>query len=188
LPVQLPFYTVTGVKEPSVWYIVPQYIFLFGIMAISMYPNLILKPVMSAVSTYFASSIYWEDYTVISSLGYWNGNAVMIVTMGVFMIPLLWLLFRIKAVTKVKQFNIVYAAERPDRPETTHYAHNFFAHYQKALGFLARPKVTEFWGNIAEAIHSVGALFRQLYTGNGQTYAIHILVFLLISYFILGVK
>ena len=40
---------------------------------------------------------------------------------------------------KVRQFNMVYAAERPERPETTHYAHNFFAPYRKALGFLAAP-------------------------------------------------
>jgi formate hydrogenlyase subunit 3/multisubunit Na+/H+ antiporter MnhD subunit len=175
-------------KEPSIWYIIPQYIFLIGIMAFSMYPNLILKPIMSAISIYFPSTVNWEGYTVISSLGYWNGNAVMMVTMGVFMVPTIWLLLRLRAITKVKQFNIVFSAERPDRPETSHYAHNFFAHYQKALGFLAKSKVTTFWNGIAEGAHSIGSMFRHIYSGNGQTYAIHILIFIVVSYLLLGVK
>jgi len=175
-------------KDPSIWYIIPQYIFLIAIMALSTFPNLILKPVMSAVEVYFPSTVNWEGYTVINTLGYWNGNVVMMVTMGVFMVPLIWLLFRLRAITKVKQFNIVFSAERPDKPETTHYAHNFYAHYQKALGFLARPKVTVFWNNIAEWFHSAGSLFRHIYTGNGQTYALHILIFIVVSYFLLGVN
>jgi len=176
------------VKEPSLWYIVPQYIFLIIIMSISTFPNLILKPIMAAVTVYFPSTVDWNGYTVINSLGYWNGNAIMIVTMAVFMVPLIWLLFRLRAITKVKQFNIVFSAERPDRPETTHYAHNFYAHYQKALGFLAKPKAIAFWNNVAEWFHSAGSLFRHLYTGNGQTYALHILIFIIVSYFLLGVN
>jgi hypothetical protein len=31
---------------------------------------------------------------------------------------------------KVKQFNIVYAGERPYKPQTTHFAWNFFEPYR----------------------------------------------------------
>ena len=31
---------------------------------------------------------------------------------------------------KVKQFNIVFSAERPFKPNTTHFAWNFFAPYR----------------------------------------------------------
>jgi len=176
------------VKEASLWYIVPQYIFIITIMGISMYPNLIIKPITAAVSSYFPVTINWEGYKVISSLGYWNGNIVMMITMIIFFIPLVWLLLRIRSVTKVKQFNIVYAAERPDRPETTHYAHNFFAHYQKAMGFLVRPVITKFWNSVSEWTHSLAGLFRHIYTGNGQTYALHIIIFIVVTYFLLGAK
>lgn len=176
------------VKEPSLWLLIPQYIFLLTIMAISVFPNLILKPLIQAVTDYYPGVLDWNGYQVISSLGYWNGHVVMIVTMGVFMLPLIWLLLRLRSITKVKQFNIVYAAERPDRPETTHFAYNFFSHYQKALGFLVRSRVTSFWNGIAEGAHSLGAMFRQIYTGNGQTYALHILLFAVLLYLIAGVK
>ncbi|MDP8209473.1 MAG: proton-conducting transporter membrane subunit [Candidatus Stygibacter australis] len=176
------------VKEASLWYLVPQVIFIGAIMAVSTFPNLILKPIMAAVDTQFASTINWEGYKVITTLGYWNGNAVMMITMGVFMVPLIWLLVRVKMVQKVEQFNIVYAAERPDRPETTHFAYNFFSHYQKALGFLVNHQVTNFWKSVAEWFHSVSAMVRHIYTGNGQTYALHIIIYIVILYTLLGVN
>lgn len=176
------------IKEASLWFIIPQYIFIFAIMAISTYPNLILKPIMAAVEPYFGTSIQWEGYTAINSLGYWNGNAVMMVTMGVFMVPLIWLLVRVNMVRKVGQFNIVFAAERPDKPETTHVAYNFFGHYQKALGFLVRSYATSLWDNVSEWTHSLASAFRLIYTGNIQTYALHILLYTIILYNILGVK
>jgi hypothetical protein len=76
----------------------------------------------------------------------------------------------------------VYAAERPDRPETTHFAHNFFAHYRRALGFMVEPFVTRFWNGVTEGTHSLAGALRRIYTGNGQTYALHIVLFLLVFY------
>jgi NADH:ubiquinone oxidoreductase subunit 5 (subunit L)/multisubunit Na+/H+ antiporter MnhA subunit len=176
------------IKEASLWYIIPQFIFVGAVMAVSMFPNIILKPIMSAVGTVFESNVNWEGYKVISTLGYWNGNAVMMITMGVFIVPLIWLLTRVKMVQKVEQFNIVYAAERPDKPETTHYAYNFFAPYQKALGFLVSQQVTRFWQSVAEWFHTLSSALRHIYTGNAQTYALHIIIYIVIIYTFLGVK
>lgn len=176
------------VKEASLWYTVPQYIFVMAIMVISTFPSLIIKPIMKAVNPYFATTLQWEGSSLVSSLGHWNGTMVMMVTMGVFMLPLMWLLVRVTMVKKVGQFNIVFAAERPDRPETTHVAYNFFGHYQKALGFLAKSRAASFWDGVAEWTHSLAAAVRHIYTGNGQTYALHILLYIVVLYNILGVK
>ena len=176
-----------NIKESPIWYHIPSYIFIGGIMAISTFPNLIIKPLSQAVSGYFPASITLDNYTVISTLGYWNGNAVMLVTMAVFMTLSIFMLLRIKSVTKVEQFNIVYAAERPERPETTHVAYNFFAPYKKALGFLDRSRAVRFWDNISEWSHSLAAAFNNIYTGNAQTYALHIFMLIVILYLIIGV-
>ena len=174
-------------QEAPIWFHISSYIFIAGVMAISTFPNLILKPLITAVNSYFPTSVNIEGYSVISSLGYWNGNAIMLVTMGIFMILLIFMLTRIKSVTKVKQFNIVYAAERPDRPGTSHVAYNFFAPYQKALGFLAKGQAAKLWQGISEAAHTLASLFRSIYTGQAQTYALYILVFVVLLYFIMGV-
>ena len=72
-----------NVKEAPAPLLIPQYIFMICVMAISMFPNLLIKPLQTVIEPYFASTVRWEGYEVISALGYWNGNAVMYVTMGV---------------------------------------------------------------------------------------------------------
>jgi hypothetical protein len=107
------------------------------------------------------------------------------IAVGVIFATLLgWLVFLNRNAQKVKQFNIVYSAERPYRPETTHVAWNFFAHYRKALGFLTQPFVTRFWQTLADTLHSLADVVRRLYSGNGQTYALHFLAFVVVVYLI----
>jgi len=104
---------------------------------------------------------------------------IMAVVAGVWMVPLILLLLisTTLKIQKVEQFNIVYAAERPHRPEDTHYAYNFFAHYDRAIGFLVKPRATAFWNTAIEWSHTLGSSLRVFYNGNGQTYALFILMF-----------
>jgi hypothetical protein len=110
------------------------------------------------------------------------------VVAGVWMVPLIILLLASLTIKiqKVEQFNIVYAAERPERPETTHFAYNFFAHYDRALGFLVRPRATVFWSNINEWSHTMASSLRIIYTGNGQTYALFVLMYFVAMYLVNG--
>ncbi|MCK5146755.1 hypothetical protein KAR48_08355 [bacterium] len=172
-----------NVKESSIWRLVPMYIIIAMIMGIATMPKLLLEPIMNLVQTRFPATMHWEAANLISSLGSWNGNAIMMVTMGVFMLPLILLLFRVRGVKRVKPFNIVYAAEKPERPETTHVAHNFFAHYRRAIGVIALPRATAFWRGVAEWTDTLGDWVRQWATGNGQTYAVQVLLFVSVLYF-----
>jgi formate hydrogenlyase subunit 3/multisubunit Na+/H+ antiporter MnhD subunit len=172
---------LANVKEAPFVQLLPQLLLLAALMGVSMFPDLLIKPLQAAVEPLFASTVSWDGYSVISSLGYWNGNAVMYVTMGVFLIPLAWLmLVNGRKVTSVKQFNIVYAAERPYKPETTHYAFNFFGHYQKALGGLVAPWGERIWTGVGRLTTTIGDGLRRWNTGNPQTYGFQILLFLLV--------
>ncbi len=113
---------------------------------------------------------------------------IMGVVAGVWMVPLLFLLLMTLTlkIQKVGQFNIVFAAERPHRPEDTHFAYNFFAHYDRALGILVRPRATAFWKSVVEWSHSLAASLRIFYNGNGQTYALHIVMYLVALYLVNG--
>ncbi|MBW6514137.1 MAG: NADH-quinone oxidoreductase subunit F [Candidatus Syntrophosphaera sp.] len=182
------------VKEAPIWYIIPQGVFIMAIMVFSLFPNLLTKPLSLAVGDYIAKPewLSWTGYTIHLASpnlsGYWNGNLVMYVTMGVFIVPLLWLLLVNAKTQKVKQFNIVYAAERPFKPWTTHFAYNMFAHYYKALGNLVKPRALAFWNGVGEWTYSIAATMARLYTGNGQTYLLHIFLYLITLYLLLGVK
>ncbi len=172
------------VKEAPIWFIIPQYIYIGAIMILSTFPNLLIRPLSAMAQQYFNSNIVIDGYNVYSPYGHWNGNLIMLVTMGVFIVPLFFLILYIGKITKVKQFNIVYAGERPHTPQTTHVAHNMFAHYRKALGSWGKPRIWDFWHGTAEWAHTLADVTRRIYSGNGQTYLLHIILFFVIVFFL----
>jgi NADH:ubiquinone oxidoreductase subunit 5 (subunit L)/multisubunit Na+/H+ antiporter MnhA subunit len=171
------------IRKAPLWLLLPQFILIGCIMAISMMPHLILKPIIAAVSDWYPSTLRWSGSTLISGLGYWNGFLVMNVVMVMFGLLFVWMLFVLRKPQKVKQFNIVFAAERPYLPETTHYAYNFFSHYQKAFGFLVVPRAQAFWDSAGEWSRTLSSAIGSLYTGNGQTYVLHIVLYVVVLYF-----
>ena len=177
-----------NIKEAPIWFLIPQIIMMIAIFFISIKPQRLIKPISDAVSLYIPSTLHFANNDILSKIGYLNGFAVMVITIILFALIFIYLISRTKNMTKVKQFNIVYAAERPDKPETTHFAYDFYAPYKKALGFWAQPKVTAFWKGVSEWLHTTGDTLRTIYTGNAQTYVLHILLFVIISYIIIGGK
>ena len=175
-------------REAPAIVLIPQFVLIAIIMLFSVYPKLLLDPLSDAVGSWLGGGLIWDGLALQTHLGYWNAPMIMGVIAVVWMAPLVILLLvsRTMKIQKVEQFNIVYAAERPHRPEDTHFAYNFFAHYDRALGFLVRPRATAFWNAAVEWSHSLAATLRVFYNGNGQTYALFILIFLVALYLVNG--
>ena len=171
-------------KEAPFWIVVPQMIFVVFLLGFAVVPGVALQRVDEYIGQFFHNGgLHWGAGQAISSnFGYWNPISIMIIVGVIFVTLLAWLLFVNRKAQKVKQFNIVYSAERPFRPETTHYAWNFFAPYRKAMGFMTQPLVTNFWDSMVDLLHSGADFARRMYTGNGQTYAIHFLAFVVVVY------
>lgn len=180
------------VKEASFWILLPQIIILMIIMAFSALPGVLLEPIGSAVGKIFPTGgLTWQDSflpfgsrTAISEYGYWNGTYVMVITMIIFAVLLGFQMLIQRRNKKVGQFNIVYSAERPSTPETTHAGYHFYAHYQKAVGFLMAPLATNFWNWVSDIVQSIANQIRRIYNGNGQVYLIHLVIYFLICFFI----
>jgi len=175
-------------KEASWITFVPQFALIGCIMVLSVYPRLLTDLASNMVAGILPAGLKWSGTLAESHLGYWDPMMIMGIVAGVFMVPLAVLLFMslFMHIQRVKQFNIVFAAERPDRPETTHYAYNFYAFYDRALGFLVRPRATAFWDGVSEWIQTFAGALRVFYTGNGQTYALFVMAYLAAIYFMAG--
>ncbi len=170
-------------KEAPFWIVLPQMIYVVLLLGFAVVPGLALRRVDSYMNQFFPEGgLSWEGLHISSNYGYWEPVSIMIIVGCIFMSLFVWLLFVNRRAQKVKQFNIVYAAERPFRPETTHFAWNFFAPYRKALGFMVQPYVTRFWDAVTDTLHSGADLARRFYTGNGQTYAVQLLAFVLVVF------
>ncbi len=171
------------VKEAPIFILLPQLLLIGLVMFLSFAPGTFLKPIGEIVREFHPEgALNWVGSTAHSIHGYWNGVAVMWVFMGLFAAYFIILFTVNRGAQLVKQFNIVFAAERPARPETTHFAYNFFAPYRKAVGFLEYPLTTNFWNSITDLFHSIAGFTRRIYTGNGQTYLVQIIVFIIITF------
>lgn len=172
-------------KEAPVWLVVPQMIFVAFLIGFAVLPGMALQKVDGYIGTIFGDEkLVWTGRAIASDFGYWNPVAIMVIIAVIFVSVFLILIAKNHDAQKVKQFNIVFSAERPYRPETTHFAWNFFAPYRKAMGFLETPVVTSFWGGVTDGINGVGDFTRRFYTGNGQSYAIHVVLFVVAVYLI----
>lgn len=173
------------VREAPFWIILPQMIYVALLLVFAVVPGLALRKVDGYISTFFPEgALHWEGGEITSRFGYWDPIAIMIIVGVIFTTLFAWLLFVNRKAQVVKQFNIVFSAERPYRPETTHFAWNFFAPYRKAVGFMTQPFVTDFWHAVTDTLHTAGDIGRRLYDGNGQHYAFHFLAFVVMAFFI----
>ncbi len=175
------------IKEAPIWYLIPQFLLMGFIMLFSMQPELILRPFGDMISGFFpTNALVWDNGTALTSLGYWNGFRVGVIIFITFAILFGWLFLTSRKVKKIKSFNIVYSAEAPERPETTHMAHNMFAGYNKALGFLVAPGISNIWKWIDDSTHDLGDFIRKIYTGNAQTYLVHIVAYTVIVFMLIN--
>ena len=173
------------IKEAPIWLIIPQMLIVVVLVGFAALPGMLLQKVDAYIGTFFGDQpLIWEGRTIVSQFGYWNPVAIFAVIVTVFIAVLLILLGMNHNAQKVKQFNIVFSTERPFKPQTTHFAWNFFAPYRKAMGFIEAPVVTTFWTGITDAFAGTAEFGRRLYNGNGQTYAVHVLFFVVAVYLI----
>lgn len=177
-------------REAPFWIMVPQVIYVVFLLGFAVVPGLVLRRVDVYLDGIFPEGgLNWDGLTIVSDYGYWNPVWIMIITGGIFAAVFALLLMLNHKAQKVKQFNIVFSAERPHRPETTHFAWNFFAPYRKAIWFLLLPIATRFWAGITEALHATAGFMRRFYTGDAQHYVFHMLGFVVGIYLIMmGVR
>ncbi len=172
-------------KDAPFWMLVPQMIFVVALIAFAVLPGMALQKVDRYIGTIFGDQpLIWTGRTITSQFGYWNPVAIMLVIGVIFVSVLAILVAKNHDAQKVKQFNIVFSAERPYRPETTHFAWNFFAPYRKAMGIFETPVVTGFWTGVTDGVGGAADFFRRIYSGNGQNYAMHVLLFAVAVYLI----
>ncbi len=175
-------------KEAPFWILVPQMIFVVILIGFAVLPGVALQKVDAFIGTYFGDQPLiwtgWMGRTIVSTYGYWSPVGVMLTIAVMFVGVLALLLAMNRNAQKLKQFNIVFAAERPFKPQTTHFAWNFFAPYRKAMGFVETPIVTSFWTGITDSFAATAEFGRKLYSGDGQTYAVQVLFFVIATYLI----
>ena len=174
-----------NLKEAPFWLLVPQMLFVAFLIGFALLPGMALQKADAYIGAHFGDQpLVWHGREIISTYGNWHPVAIMAVIGVIFVVVFLVLISLNHNAQKVKQFNIVFAAERPFKPQTTHFAWNFFAPYRKAMGIFETSVATSFWTGVTDALSGTAEFGRKFYNGNGQTYALQALFFIVAIYLI----
>jgi len=160
-----------GVAEAPAALLVPQYLLIAGILAMSFFPKILIEPVSKAIDPQFASTLVWQGMSLEMIYGYWNPVPVMAFALAAaaVLFALFWLL-HLKGASKVRGLS----------------TNGFYDTCSRVFAILTPPWATEFWAGVAGATSALAGTMRLLYTGNGQTYNLYVLCYFLVVYLLGG--
>jgi hypothetical protein len=159
---------VSGVREAPITLLLPQFAMVAGIVILSFFPKLLMDKVSAAIDPHFAASTVWQGMSLKEIYAMWNPLPIMATALALAALSLLlcWVFYRIRR-------NRIQKDEALD----------FFDFYKTGLAILTMPAATRLWEAVSSAVSAAGAIVRRIYTGNGQTYALHVLYYVLAVYF-----
>ncbi len=156
------------IAEAPLPLLIPPYLMIAGILAVSFLPKLLIEPLSAAIDPYFASTLRWDGMSLEMIYGYWNPVPTMLIAIAIsaLLFLALWQIQR-------RRQNA-----RPGLPKPAGLA----SFRKTALDRLTPPIARKFWGGISLGALSLAGLTRRIYTGNGQTYALYVLYYFLALY------
>lgn len=156
-----------GVREAPLQLLLPQFVLVVAILALSFLPKLFMEPVSQAIDPYFASTLVWQGMSLETIYGYWNPVPVMLASSAAaaLLFALSWLFYRTRRGS---------AAPLGVAP--------FYRFCQSALAPVAMPLADGFWNGLSRLAVETGGFVRKLYTGNGQTYLLYVLYYVIAIY------
>lgn len=159
----------TDMREAPLQLLLPQFVLVAAILALTFFPKALMEPVSTAIDPYFASTLVWKGMSLETIYGYWNPVPVMAATTAV-------------AAVLFVVFWLIYKARRARTGRSE--VERFYAFYKPVLGAFVPPLAIAFWNVTSKVTGGIAESVRRIYTGNAQTYALYILHYVIILYVI----
>jgi NADH-quinone oxidoreductase subunit M len=173
------------VKEAPAIMVVPMLFSSLLSIVLGTYPQLILKPINSALAFYGMPDTYsnlWSESMIFNKWGDQVALApIMYAVMAVFIIVAIFLFFKNRKSTRyVTTKDISTSGEIIKEHENLTFKENFFQPFLRAVEPAMRRQIDKYMLGFARGLEDLFEFTRRIYTGNGQLYAIYALVFLII--------
>jgi len=171
-----------NVKEAPISMLVPMIILALGSIVTGALPGLIFKPAAAAMSDLGFSNVSWQ----MSSLSNVWGNSVHMDLIGWVIMVVFVLIFVIltlkgrKNTRMVGTKDISSSGELWKEGENWTFQQDFYKPFERAASPLYRFKMNKIWEDLGDALEAFFNFFRRIYTGNGQTYALYVIGFLVL--------
>ncbi len=173
------------VKEAPAIMVVPMLILSLISVVLGSFPQLILKPINSALSYYSLPDTYnnlwkesmifnkWGDQVALTPIVY--GVAIVFIVFAVF------LFFKNRKTSRyVTTKDISTSGEVPKEHENLTFKENFFQPFLRAVEPAMKRQMDKYMLAFAKGLEDLFDFTRRIYNGNGQTYAIYAIIFVII--------
>jgi NADH-quinone oxidoreductase subunit M len=170
------------VKEAPVTMLIPMVILALLAMVTGSYPGLIFKPAAAAMEAIGFTNVTWQMSSLTNIWG--NTTSLQLISMmifAVFIIAFAYLSLKGRKTTRqVGTKEISTSGELPKPWENFSYQQDYFKPFERAAAPLYRIKMNKIWKDFGNNLEVFFGFFRKIYTGNGQTYAFFVVVFLVL--------
>lgn len=173
------------VKEAPATMVVPMVLMALFMVVLGSWPGIILNPINNGLVDLGFVNTYkhlWETSILFNS---WGNQVVLkpllysVAAIFVFFaIVLIWKGF--KGTRYVSTKDISSSGEVPGENENLTFSLGFAQPFLRAVGPVMKRQIDKYYTEFADGLESFFEFLRRIYTGNGQTYAIYVFVFVVI--------
>lgn len=159
------------VREAPAALLAPQFLLVAGIAVLSFFPKLLMEPLSLAIDPYFAASLIWEGQSLEEI--YDSLNPLPIMSTAVILSL---------ALAGALAF-IAHRRAGAGPFDARHMLAALRSLVLNAMRATSLPSVTALWNGAARATMDAAGRLRPIYDGNGQTYALTALIYVVAVYF-----
>ena len=171
-----------NVKEAPAIMVIPMIILAGSLFFFGVFPGYIFEPIANGMEYLGMGQVDW-NMTVLSN-GWGNHvDTLSIVNsiLTIFGIAFIFLGLKNRKKTRyVTTKDIHTGGEIPTENENLTYAVDFYKPFERAIEPAMKRKMDFYYNKFGEGIETLFDFVRRLYTGNGQTYALYVVIFLVI--------
>ncbi len=171
-----------NVKEAPALMVVPMLLLAAFTFAVGVRPGILLAPIANAMSWLGVGAAQWEDSVLFSAWGEKVNLFTVVTSIGViFVLGALFITWKNYKQTRwVGTKDIHTAGEIPTENENLTFAVNFYQPFERALGNVLKPSADKLFNLFGLNLEEAFDYLRYVYTGNGQTYALYVILFMVI--------
>ena len=170
------------VKEAPITMLIPMVILALILIVTGAYPGILFEPIAHGMHYLGFSDVNWDMSVLVNVWGEESNMAYINLTIGVvFVVIFLFLTIKgFKGTRYVGTKDISTSGEIPTENENLTFQLDFFKPFERAAAPLYKRSMDKIWNDIGNALEAIFDYTRRIYTGNGQTYALFVIIFLVI--------
>ena len=173
------------VKEAPAAMVIPMVLLALGTFVLGTYPQLVFKPIDAAMQyagydatggRLWGESILFTEWGDVVAL-----QPILYAVLAVFVFFALFLWFKgTKGTRYVSTKDISTSGELPKEWENLTFKVNFMQPFERAIEPFLKRQIDKYYTAFANGMEALFEFTRRIYTGNGQTYAIYAIIFLVL--------